>query len=110
MIKEFPPKLDATLVAEDDSFLCQGFVTDYLRQSLAAIEPDQILACGPKPMLAQVKKIVTPYNIPCQVAMETIMMCGGEGHCLGCAIEKVGGGYFHLCQDGPIFNIEGVVL
>jgi len=35
-------------------------------------------------------------------------MACGVGSCKGCAIPKVGSGYFHLCQDGPALPSEMV--
>jgi dihydroorotate dehydrogenase electron transfer subunit len=34
----------------------------------------------------------------------------GFGVCLGCAIPRRGGGYWHVCSDGPVFRLSEVVL
>lgn len=96
-----------TLVATDDGSVGkQGFVTDMLLADIDKIEPDIILACGPVPMFASLKKIVG--DIPTYISMEERMACG-FGACLvcACATQK---GYVRTCADGPVFNINEVVL
>ncbi len=96
-----------TLVATDDgSFGKQGFVTDMLLADIDKIAPDIIFACGPMPMFANLKKIVR--DIPTYISMEERMACG-FGACLvcACATQK---GYVRTCADGPVFNINEVVL
>ncbi|MCX6806739.1 MAG: hypothetical protein NT135_01300, partial [Candidatus Berkelbacteria bacterium] len=89
----------------------KGLVTDRLGETIEELRPDQIFACGPKAMLIEVKRIIEPYDIPCQVALEAILGCGGQGHCCGCAVKRAdGSGYFLLCQDGPVFDIREVEL
>ena len=96
-------------VTEDGSTRYKGLVTDFLPEFLDK-EPDQIFACGPRGMLAKMAEIIEPSNIPCQVALETYMGCGGQGRCFGCAVPKRKGGYSLLCKDGPVFDIREVVL
>jgi len=99
------------LISESGSSVDRGLVTDYLEEAITDIKPDMVFACGPRPMLAQVKRILEPHNIPCQVSVEEIMGCGGQGHCCGCAIERADGkGYSLVCQEGPVFDIREVAL
>lgn len=92
---------------DDGSFGRRGFVTDVL--TAESLTPGTIVyACGPEPMLARVNKICRDRGLPCQVSVESVMACG-MGACLGCNIDAQGGGYVHVCVDGPVFNVEDLV-
>ena len=68
---------------------------------------DEILACGPQPMLKALAAYAAEANISCQVCMEERMGCG-IGTCVGCAI-KTTDGYLKVCVDGPVFYSDKVV-
>jgi dihydroorotate dehydrogenase electron transfer subunit len=55
-----------------------------------------VLACGPEPMLAAVRRLAPRA----QLAWEAPMACG-YGACYGCAVE-IGGELRRLCVDGPV--------
>jgi NAD(P)H-flavin reductase len=55
-----------------------------------------VLACGPEPMLAAVRRL-TPHA---QLAWEAPMACG-YGACYGCVVE-VEGRLKRLCMEGPV--------
>lgn len=81
----------------------KGMVTDLLEEELRTGHysmNDRIVACGPNAMLEKVAIMALRHPITCHVGMETLMACG-EGCCKGCAIPKKGGGFYHLCEDGP---------
>jgi dihydroorotate dehydrogenase electron transfer subunit len=64
---------------------------------------NQVLACGPTPMLA-----AAGARWPdAQVAVETYMGCG-TGVCLGCAVLRTGGGYDRACSEGPVYRAADV--
>jgi len=63
----------------------------------------QAVACGPRQMLAEAATMCGEAEIPCQVSVEEMMACG-LGACLTCAVPRVGGGYRHVCKDGPVFD------
>ncbi|HHW99021.1 MAG TPA: dihydroorotate dehydrogenase electron transfer subunit, partial [Firmicutes bacterium] len=44
-----------------------------------------------------------------QLSLEAYMACG-LGACLGCAVPVPGGGYKHVCTDGPVFCAREVEL
>jgi NAD(P)H-flavin reductase len=55
-----------------------------------------VLACGPEPMLAAVRRLAPRA----QLAWEAPMACG-FGACYGCAVE-IGGELKRLCVEGPV--------
>lgn len=104
--------LSVDITTEDGSRGDKGRVTKFLRDDIHRYNPDQIFACGPMGMLQAVQEILKSYNTPCQVALETIMGCGGQGNCCGCAIPVIGKNgereYSLLCQHGQIRDIREV--
>ena len=90
-----------------------GTVVDVLEQK--QITGDVIYACGPKPMLAAVKRYAMEHDIKCYVSMEERMACG-IGACLGCVCQtKHEDAHSHVhntrvCKDGPVFLAEEVKL
>ncbi|MCX6806655.1 MAG: hypothetical protein NT135_00825 [Candidatus Berkelbacteria bacterium] len=108
--RHLPVALEVLYFTDDGSCGEKGLVTDRLGETIEELRPDQIFACGPKAMLAEVKRIIEPYSISCRVVLETIMGCGGQGHCRGCIIERVDGTFVHLCEEGPVFDIIEVKL
>ncbi|QOR35678.1 dihydroorotate dehydrogenase electron transfer subunit [Clostridium sp. 'deep sea'] len=81
----------------------KGNCCEYAKQLLKDYSFDVIYACGPNIMLANLPK----SSCRTFVSLEAYMACG-VGACLGCAVKKTEGGYFHVCKDGPVFNIKEV--
>jgi len=104
-IKRFSTELIVT--TEDGSSGYEGLATDRLRDTISRVDPDSIFACGPEGMLKAVKTGV--QGIPSFGFFEGRMGCG-YGLCMGCALKKKGGGYFRVCQDGPVFDLSAVEL
>ncbi len=97
-------------VTDDGSAGERGTVLGPLERLLPAAEPiGEVWACGPEPMLVAVKERCTAAGVPCFVSVERFMACG-FGACLGCTVPRAGGGYLKVCQDGPVFPAEEVVL
>ncbi|MEW5736050.1 MAG: dihydroorotate dehydrogenase electron transfer subunit [Thermodesulfobacteriota bacterium] len=90
---------------EDGSLGRRGMVTDLLEELLEKGEAGAVYACGPEAMLKVVAVMARGRKSPCQVSLESHMACG-LGVCLGCAREKPGGGYYHVCKDGPVMDAE----
>jgi len=67
---------------------------------------DEILACGPRPMLNAVADYAHAQGIHCQISTEERMACG-LGTCVGCSI-KVSGTYLRVCTEGPVFYSDEV--
>lgn len=112
-IDKFTEISDNTYVCTDDGTVGEkGFVTNVLDKNLETTKYDVVLACGPKPMLGALKKVVTKHNVPCLVSLEERMGCGiGTCKVCVCKTEKDGEeDYKRVCLDGPVFNINEVVL
>ena len=96
----FEPLLDRIYIATEVGHTGhRGNVVDILY----ALNPtyDEVLACGPKPMLDALHIYTATKFIPTQVSMEERMACG-LGTCVGCAL-KVAGTNIRICTEGPVF-------
>jgi len=67
---------------------------------------DEILACGPRPMLDALAEYANSQNIPCQLSMEERMACG-IGTCVGCVLQ-INGTYLRICTEGPVFYSDSL--
>lgn len=113
-LKEQFEDYDQLEIATDNGAVgVHGTVVDVLEQK--QITGDVIYACGPKPMLAAVKRYAMEHEIKCYVSMEERMACG-IGACLGCVCQtKEEDAHSHVhntrvCKDGPVFLAEEVEL
>lgn len=104
---------DSVHVASDDGTIGEiGVVTQLLEKRLADYQPDIVLACGPPPMLRALKRVVDTHGLRCQVSMEQRMCCG-FGACATCVCgvhTPEGLDYKRVCVEGPVFDIQEVVL
>ena len=112
--EEFDAAADRVITAtEDGSFGTKGTVIDALTES--GYTPAAVLSCGPKPMLAALKRYAAERNIPLWVSMEERMACG-IGACLACVCKTTEtDGHSHVknarvCKDGPVFYAEDLEL
>ena len=98
-----------TYCTEDGSKGEAGLVTDSLGPALDALDggATQVIACGPRGMLAAVAGLAAERGAACQVSVEEIMACG-VGACLSCAVPRAGGGYLHACKDGPVLESTAI--
>lgn len=97
----YPDQFDQKrqICTDDGSLGHQGFVTDLLEKALKEDKNiDQVYACGPEIMMANVFSICEAHKIPCQVSMERYMRCG-FGVCGACVC-----GDQIVCKDGPVFH------
>jgi len=101
---------EVKIATDDGSSGFKGYVSDLLKHFLSTVDrrPSTIYACGPKPMLKEIKKVCATRNIFCQASFEENIACG-LGACLGCAV-KTRNGFKRVCVDGPVFDIKEVVL
>lgn len=94
---------------DNGSYGEKGFVTDELKKDLENIKFDAIFCCGPSVMYKTLSKMT---DIPIYVSLEQRMGCG-IGACLVCACKIKRNGseeYLRVCADGPVFNLDEVVL
>ncbi|MDT8334661.1 MAG: dihydroorotate dehydrogenase electron transfer subunit, partial [Desulfurivibrionaceae bacterium] len=97
------------IATDDGSAGYHGLVTELLNR----LEPGKswrVYSCGPHPMMKTVALYCLDRQWPCQVSLETLMACGISA-CLGCAVPgrgptglAGGGGYLHVCKEGPVFE------
>lgn len=101
---------------DDGSYGEKGNIVDVLNRFLtqntetpqADRTPNLVLyACGPRPMFKALWGTVKDKGIKTYVSLEENMACG-IGACLGCAVRTLNG-YERVCNEGPVFSIEGIV-
>ena len=105
---EFRNASDKLFVMTDDgSYGRLGNVCVPINEMLSGGEKfDKVIAIGPIIMMKFVVEAVKPYQIPCDVSMNPIMI-DGTGMCGGCRLTlNVGGEKVtkFACVDGPDFN------
>jgi dihydroorotate dehydrogenase electron transfer subunit len=96
------------LASDDGSVGFPGFVTQLFEQGEP---PQQIVGCGPEPMLRTLAAIARRWNVPCDLSLETPMACG-IGICFSCVTPvrtAEGWDYRRVCVDGPILNAAQLV-
>ncbi len=91
---------DVRVATEDGSRGFRGRVTELLSLTLAEKDFEQVLVCGPEPMMKRVCEITEGEGIPTQIAVERIVKCG----CGACGSCDLGG--YRVCTEGPVFNAE----
>jgi dihydroorotate dehydrogenase electron transfer subunit len=108
LLNKIPKAVNFIPMTEDGSLGEKGLVTDRVKKMLeSGYRPQQIFSCGPQLMLKALAGIARKYEIPGQVLYTERMACG-FGACLGCAVPGAGGGYLHVCTDGPAFKFEEI--
>lgn len=100
------PGLSIIEATDDGSRGEQGTAADLLSRRIEGA--GAVFACGPRLMLAAVKKICRRAGVKAWFSLEERMACG-IGACLGCAVATTGG-YRRVCRDGPVFPAEEVIL
>ena len=99
LIEEFQPVAEKLFIAtEDGSFGHSGRILDVLE---AQKSYDEILSCGPTPMLRALKSYAAEKQVPTQISLEEYMGCG-IGTCVGCVV-KIKGTYTRICCEGTVF-------
>ena len=109
----FSPKI----ATDDGSMGYHGQITVLLEKDFSdnnnSVEQAMVYACGPKPMLKSLAKLLLFKQLPFEVSLEEHMGCG-VGACLSCACKvkasnEEGYLYRHVCVDGPVFSGKEVV-
>jgi len=112
-----PASVEYMTTTDDGSFGVKGRVTDVLPDLL--VWADQLLACGPWPMLAAIGRmrddaargpVVAGRQtlIDAQIAVEQHMGCA-MGVCRACVIVTKPGNA-RVCREGPVFPLGDVVF
>lgn len=96
------------ICTDDGSYTYKGNAVEILLNNIEKINPDVILACGPTPMLRALQQ--SCIKVKTFVSLEERMGCG-IGACLVCVCKKEGGNAnVRVCKDGPVFNINDIIL
>lgn len=89
------------IATEDGSAGIQGNIVDVFLNKLRENEKyDEIITCGPEPMIKKLVEIADKYEIPIQASLERWIKCG-IGICGHCAINGL-----RVCVEGPVFKGE----
>ena len=103
------------IATEDGSAGVRGNVLDAVWEEADAAEYDVICACGPLPMLREVKAYAQETGAEAFISLEERMACG-VGVCLGCVTKTTevdAHSQVHnarICTEGPVFDAREVVL
>lgn len=102
---EFQQMGKMRVATNDGSYGHHGYVTDLLKE---VEDYEQYYACGPLPMLKAVQTQLADKKG--YLSLEERMGCG-VGACLACVVPTdENGGYQKICQDGPVFQAEEIIL
>ncbi len=103
-----PDKVEILVTSEDGSEGIKGKLTDIFPGYVDWA--DQIYVCGPLAMYQSINdyQAVRQTHKKIQVSLEVRLGCG-IGACLGCSI-KTKTGMKKVCLDGPVFNLDEVML
>mgnify|MGYP000135472437 FL=1 len=87
---------------DDGSEGFRGTALDLAKEILLSENFDEILVCGPEPLLIGMSELCLKYKVPCWIFAERYMKCG-VGLCGSCVLNGSG---LLVCRDGPVFNAE----
>jgi dihydroorotate dehydrogenase electron transfer subunit len=106
--ERLPSGIETIAITEDGSYGEKGKVTDIL--SRYSDWADQIYACGPLAMYKTIANQIQQQHVKkqFQISLELRMGCG-IGACFSCSI-KTKDGMKRVCLDGPVFNIDEVIM
>jgi dihydroorotate dehydrogenase electron transfer subunit len=99
-----------TVVDSDNSSAVEN-VEKIIEELIAQGKADAFFTCGSARLLKLMQRLGKKHNIPGQVAMEQIMVCG-FGACYVCVRTfEVDGKQVlkRVCRDGPVFNMQEAV-
>ncbi|MBI5396016.1 MAG: sulfide/dihydroorotate dehydrogenase-like FAD/NAD-binding protein [Verrucomicrobia bacterium] len=93
---------EVVVCTDDGSYGRKGFVTDAVKDLLAAGGVDVVYAIGPVPMMRAVAELTRPASLHTSVSLNPVMV-DGTGMCGGCRVS-IGGETKFACVDGPEFD------
>ena len=102
-LKRYGPVIVCT---DDGSYGRKGFVTDALRDTLAAEKVDIVYAVGPVPMMRAVANLTRELKVRTIVSLNPVVV-DGTGMCGGCRVS-IGQENKFACVDGPEFDAHQV--
>ncbi len=99
---------EVSLISDDGSSGKKGFVTELLLEELNQNKNQEVMICGPTPMLKSTIELCNKFNISAQVSFEEFMACG-FGICMSCVV-KSNGKYIRTCTEGPVIYSNQVSI
>jgi dihydroorotate dehydrogenase electron transfer subunit len=113
MSKDLFENLGARIVSvvDTDNSSAVENVEEIIEKLVAEGKADAFFTCGSNRLLKLMQRLGKKHNIPGQVAMEQIMVCG-FGACYVCmrTFEVDGARVLRrVCRDGPVFNMQEAV-
>jgi len=109
-LKKFGIK-DVFYTTDDGSYGERGFVTEVFKSYF--LSPQIVFCCGPKEMIKNLKQIMKKYpNTKFYALMEEYICCG-VGLCRSCVVKvKNNNGWIYetVCKEGPMFEVENLIL
>ena len=111
LVKELDPEI--IIVKPDKTSYPQGLITDLVKEVLRKNDYDHFYACGPKPMLYALQKLLGQRAKDAQFSLEEQMGCG-VGLCFSCVTKvvenKTDWRYERICTCGPVFDGDEVIF
>jgi dihydroorotate dehydrogenase electron transfer subunit len=98
---------EATISTDDGSLGVHARADHAAAALLDGAAYDEIVVCGPTPMMKAIAALAKARGVACQVSLEERMACG-IGACLVCACKLADGAVAHVCTDGPAFDAAHV--
>ncbi|MFC4652291.1 dihydroorotate dehydrogenase electron transfer subunit [Lactococcus nasutitermitis] len=101
--------VELQIMTDDGSYGKSGHVG--LAMEVLGFIPDAVFACGPAVMLKSVYANFADSVVNVQLSLEARMACG-IGACYACVVpDKNDENHaYKVCEDGPVFQAEKVVL
>jgi len=101
------PFAKTVIFSEDGSIGQKGLLTAGLEKIIAEQQPQATLSCGPEAMLARLVLMLKPVKTENYASLEALMGCG-FGVCHSCVVLAADGSYRKVCDEGPVFPLEGI--
>mgnify|MGYP000218038419 CR=1 FL=1 len=90
------------IATDDGSKGYRGTAADLASKILSKSSYDEVVVCGPEPLLVKIATYCMGHNIACRVFAEEYMKCG-LGLCGSCTL---GNTPIRLCIEGPVIDGE----
>jgi dihydroorotate dehydrogenase electron transfer subunit len=91
------------IATDDGSDGYKGFVTGLVNDIIDDVKPNQMITCGPEPMMKLLLDLSVKKGIGFQAALERYMKCG-IGICDSCSL-----GPYLVCKDGPVLGSDRLI-
>ncbi len=96
---------------DDGSSGRKGFVTalleDFFTKKSRRVSSYSLYACGPRPMLKEMSRLMKRLHLKGYLSLEENMACG-LGACLSCVVNTRNG-VQRVCKEGPVFKAEEII-